>query len=54
MSKITHCLDNRLTDGGEVVSSTRRPLFILQEEFLVIISVRGCVNPRATVWQQVN
>jgi hypothetical protein len=27
MSRIPHFLDNRLTDGGEVVSLTRRPLF---------------------------
>jgi hypothetical protein len=26
-SKLPHFLDNRLTDGGEVVSLTRRPLF---------------------------
>jgi hypothetical protein len=33
-----HFLDNRLKDGGEVVSLTRR---------LVLISVRGRVDPRA-------
>jgi hypothetical protein len=26
-SKLPHSLDNRLTDGGEVVNLTRRPLF---------------------------
>jgi hypothetical protein len=26
-SKLPHFLDNRLTDGGEVVSITRRPFF---------------------------
>jgi hypothetical protein len=26
-SRIPHFLDNRLTDGGEVVSLTRRPFF---------------------------
>jgi hypothetical protein len=26
-SRLSHFLDNRLTDGGEVVSLTRRPLF---------------------------
>jgi hypothetical protein len=25
MSRIPHFLDNRLTDGGEIVSLTRRP-----------------------------
>jgi hypothetical protein len=37
---IPHFLDNRLTDGGEVVSLTRRPRFTRQKDFL-IISVRG-------------
>jgi hypothetical protein len=27
MSRLPHFLDNRLTDGGEVVSLTRRPPF---------------------------
>jgi hypothetical protein len=31
-SRLPHFLDNRLTDGGEVVSLTRRPLFITQED----------------------
>jgi hypothetical protein len=26
-SRLPHILDNRFTDGGEVVSLTRRPLF---------------------------
>jgi hypothetical protein len=30
-SRLPHFLDNRLTDGGEVVSLTRRPLFTSQE-----------------------
>jgi hypothetical protein len=29
--RIPHCLDNRLTDGGEVVSSTHRPLLYSPE-----------------------
>jgi hypothetical protein len=32
MSRLPHFLDNRLTDGGEVVSLTRRPPFIPQED----------------------
>ena len=35
-------------EGGKVVSSTHRPL-LPQEIFLVIISVRGWVDPSATV-----
>jgi hypothetical protein len=31
MSKLTHFVDNRLTDGGEAVSLTRLPLFVPQE-----------------------
>jgi hypothetical protein len=33
MSRISHCLDNRLSDGGEAVSLTRRPRFTPQEYF---------------------
>jgi hypothetical protein len=41
--------DNRLTDGGEVVSLTRRPPFTPPGRFLVLISVRGWIDPRAIV-----
>jgi hypothetical protein len=50
---IRHSLDNRLTDDGEVVSLKRRratlyPFRPLQQgKFLVLISVRGGVDPRA-------
>jgi hypothetical protein len=46
-SRLPHFLDNRLTDGGEVVSLTRRLPFTPQGIFLVLISVRGWVDPRA-------
>ena len=36
-------------DGGKVVSLTHRPLSHLQETLLVLISIRGCVNPRVIV-----
>jgi hypothetical protein len=46
MLRISHCLDNRFTDGDEVISITRLPRFGSQRYFLVVISVRGWVNPR--------
>jgi hypothetical protein len=36
-------------DGGKVVSLTHRPLLPIQEIHLVLISVRGSVDPRAIV-----
>jgi hypothetical protein len=33
-------LDSRHTDGGKVVSPTRRPIFTPPGKFLVLISVR--------------
>jgi hypothetical protein len=46
----THCLDNRLTDGGKVVSPTHRPHFTPQKHYYFYVSgthsVRGSVNPR--------
>jgi hypothetical protein len=32
MSRLPHFLDNRLTDGGEVVRPTRRPPFTPQDD----------------------
>jgi hypothetical protein len=42
-------VDSRLTDGGEIINLTRRPLFYTSGRFLINISVRYCVNPR-TRW----
>ena len=38
-------------NGGNVVSLTNRPLFYIQEIFLVLFSVRGLVEPRAGICQ---
>jgi hypothetical protein len=46
MSRISHFIDSRLTDGSEVVRSTLRLRFTPQKYFLVAISVRGWVNFR--------
>jgi hypothetical protein len=45
---VPHLLHNRLTDGGEVVSLTRRPNTPLPPGgFLILISVKRSVDPRA-------
>jgi hypothetical protein len=41
MLRIPRCLDNRLIDGGKVVSPTHRPHSPETFFFLVLISVRG-------------
>jgi hypothetical protein len=48
-SRFPHFLMNGFTDGGEVVSFTRRPPFTPRDRFLVLISVRGSVDLRAIV-----
>jgi hypothetical protein len=37
MLRISHCLDNRLTDGGKVVSPTRRPLLYSPETLFLCL-----------------
>jgi hypothetical protein len=48
-SRLSHLLDNRPIDDGEVVSITRRPPFTATGNFLALISARGWDDPRATV-----
>jgi hypothetical protein len=45
----TFSLENRLIHGGMVVSLTRRSPFTLPGRFLVLISIRGLVEPRTTL-----
>jgi hypothetical protein len=49
MWRIPHYLDNRLTDGGKVVSPTHLPRFTPKKYFLVLISVTCGVSPRVIV-----
>jgi hypothetical protein len=48
-SRLPHLLDSRIIDGGKVVSLTLRSPFYHSGKFLVLISVRAWVNPRAIV-----
>jgi hypothetical protein len=50
ISAPTFSLDSQLTDGGKVVSLTRQLPLTPPGRFLLLISVRGWVNPRAIVW----
>jgi hypothetical protein len=45
-SRLPYLLTNRFTDGGEVVSLASLQPFT-PKIFMILISVRGCVDPRA-------
>jgi hypothetical protein len=47
MLKISHWLDNRLSDGGEIVSLTHQLHSTPQKYFLALISVTSCFSPTA-------
>jgi hypothetical protein len=42
MLRIPHCLDNRLTDGGKVVSLTRRPCPTPQKHYFSASDAHFC------------
>jgi hypothetical protein len=42
MSRIPHCLDNRLTDGGKVVSFTHRPRSASQKHYFSVPGTHFC------------
>jgi hypothetical protein len=46
MLRIAHCLDNRLTDGGKVVSPTHRPHFTPQKHYYFSISGTHFCKPQ--------
>jgi hypothetical protein len=49
-SKLAHFLDNRLTDGSEVISLTRRPCFHPQEDFWYPFLIEAQSTSRVIVW----
>jgi hypothetical protein len=44
--RVPHCLDSRLTDGGKVVSLTRRPPFTPQEDSWYSFLLQAESTPR--------
>jgi hypothetical protein len=44
MLRIPHCLDNRLTDGGKVVSPTHSPHFTPLKHYYFYVSVYVSVS----------
>jgi hypothetical protein len=49
MLRISHCLDSRLTDGGEVVSLTHRPLSTPQRQYFSASGTHLCRKLRGLV-----
>jgi hypothetical protein len=53
MLRFPHFIDNWLIDGGKVVSPVHKQPFTpknIPRIFLVLISFRASVDPRAIVW----
>jgi hypothetical protein len=47
--RIPHCLGNRLTDGGEVVSPTHRPHFTPHKHFSNVSGTHFCPSVAGTI-----
>jgi hypothetical protein len=55
MLGIAHCLDNRLTDGGKVVSPTHRPRSAPQKHDFFASGIHFCYTlskPQGLVWPE--
>jgi hypothetical protein len=55
MLRIPHCLDNRLTDGGKVVSSTHQPLLYSPETLFLCFWYSFLLEadkPQGLVWPE--
>jgi hypothetical protein len=44
-SRVPHCLGNGFTDGGVVVSLTRRPAFTLQQDSSFLLEAESTPGP---------
>jgi hypothetical protein len=50
MLRIPHCVDNRLTDGGKVVSPKHRPHFTPQKHYFFYVSaIHFCYRPSKSI-----
>jgi hypothetical protein len=55
MLRIPYCLDNRLTDGGKVVSPTQRPRSTPQKHYVSVYGTHFCQRlskPQGLVWPE--
>jgi hypothetical protein len=53
MLRIPHSPDNRLIDGGKVVSLTHRPQLVLSSPFLVTLMIEALYSSETSVLTRV-